>query len=280
MPSTRHDVKAVVTREFVEREYVELGKSYLTIANELGLSRTSVEYWVKKFGLNISSRTPRKYARNDAFFRSPNTINSYFAGLLAADGWIVDSEYKVGIELQTSDRILLERFVSASGYTGPIRDRQRQQVSGHLSHMSVLQVGSAATWIKDLRENFSVTSRKTKTIQPPRLERECAESFLIGLIDGDGCISVDKKGQSRLTRLTVATSSPALADWVNEHFNRLAGTVGVRIYRQSDRGDTASVIASGSNADRIINHLSRIPVPRLQRKWKEAEEFVDLEEVS
>lgn len=118
------------------------------------------------------------------FFANPNPVCSYWAGFLAADGWIVNKTNAIGLRLAAIDRPHIALFCSRIGYTGPILScpcRLRATESAQV------QIYGVPHLISDLNRHYSVTPRKTLTLKPPvDLDLSNSVAFIAGLFDGDG----------------------------------------------------------------------------------------------
>jgi len=49
--SEKKDLGRILTKDFFEREYMNLGKTYRQIGDEIGCSKSSVMYWADKMGI-------------------------------------------------------------------------------------------------------------------------------------------------------------------------------------------------------------------------------------
>lgn len=78
-----------MTREWLEREYVELGKSANTIANEIGTTPYSVMSWLRKRGIQVRTRDELNERHSDRMSGAGNpawnggTSRNYHARLVA-----------------------------------------------------------------------------------------------------------------------------------------------------------------------------------------------------
>lgn len=124
----------------------------------------------------------RIYSVNDNFFEKIDTeIKAYWLGFLAGDGTI--SGNKVRLCLNLKDREHLQLFKRTVGWTG--RD--------YLHHNNALEVRfSSLKMVTDLA-NYSITPRKTFTVNFPKIHKSFEPHFIRGLFDADGCISKVKR---------------------------------------------------------------------------------------
>lgn len=206
---------------------------------------------------DIGVRRFHPYTHDQEFFSVPNTINSYWAGLLAADGHVDDRATSTGLgcSLSGDDGQHLDALRAALSYTGVV-----YQSKG----VSSLRLSSAARLCDDLWRRFGVGPRKTFTILPPPLtEKEHILAFLRGVMDGDGYVSPPHK----VAALCVVGASHPFMDWINNVWYELApGPRGpTKVYKTRN---IWSVQCSNRRADRIAEALLSVPGPRLERKWR------------
>lgn len=196
--------------------------------------------------------------------------SSYWAGFIAADGCIYPPEHKLSIELSNRDCNHLQRFVDDIGWDGAVRYRDR--TSGRMCRV---QIGSSRKYIQDLQEIYNITRAKTYTLKPPDLDTDHKYAYLVGLIDGDGCIGTTK-GNPRYPELTIVTASLELASWLNTELNLIADRTGNSIYTV---GKTHFVKYSGCYARIIILKLKEINVSKLERKWNRYDFYMDEQDI-
>jgi len=135
-----------------------------------------------------ANKVRKHYNKDDNFFHIPNLLNSYWAGFIAADGCVEEAKKnnaeRISFGLIHTDAKHLEQFVKDASYDGSVKvyENRRKAILHITSHQ----------WAEDLRQNYSISSRKSLTFIPPELSLENSQAFLVGLIDGDGCIRKDK----------------------------------------------------------------------------------------
>lgn len=195
------------------------------------------------------------------FFKLPSIENSYWAGLIAADGCI--STYNgeaayLNLSLHKNDVKHLELFKRAVQSCRPLTFPKSD-------NCAVLKITSRKI-CKDLQTFWNITPRKSLTLLPPtRLNHQMSLAYLIGLLDGDGCISRDcssKKNKDYcLWRLYFIAGTQELALWIKD-------TLGLPNRNISADGNVYRISFAGSSALKVAKILSEVEVPRLERKWK------------
>lgn len=194
----------------------------------------------------------RKIERNDNYFSEPNLENSYWAGFIAADGCVCGD--KIYIEISDKDESHLKKFSEAISWMGNLKFRTR----GHYRFCRI-QFNSKHI-CNDLKNNFNIVSNKTYIGIPPNLPQDLVKAFIIGYIDGDGCISLDKKNGYSYTRVTITSKSELMFNWLVSEIEKACFS------KPSISG--INMTLSGRRADNFLNYLIEVDIPfKLNRKW-------------
>lgn len=195
----------------------------------------------------------KKYQLDETFFDEVDLIQSYWAGFIATYGCISYKKNRLSIRLHEKDAEHLEKFKTAVGYTGPTYKITAKGISGP---QVLLQCHSTHRWLDNLRKLYNITHEKL-TLQPPNLDEKNAMAYIIGYIDGKGCIS--KKAIQLIGTKEVLT-------WIKDWFDcwafskrRMAKS------RQFKTYYTYSV--GGKRAMSLLLTMLSVTVPRLERKW-------------
>lgn len=251
--------------------YKELHKLYvidnlssIKIAKLLNCSKTTILKKLSKFSIKRKSISEarkfqnRKYTKNENYFSTPNINNSYWAGFIAADGCIGyynNAEARLCFGCQTKDEILLNNFKNDINYTGQII-----RINKNISTLSITSNKIA----KDLNKYWNITPKKSLTLKPPNLtNKEEILSYIIGYIDGDGCISFEK---NRYLRLSLIGTKEILI-WINNEFSNSGCLYKQRLLLNN----TYNLTFSGKKAEIILktlyNHILKFNILTLERKW-------------
>lgn len=220
---------------------------------------------------------PRIWFHDENFWSVPNTLNSYWAGFMAADGCVV-KEYngkpvnKFACGLSTKDEHHLQLFKKMVKYNGDLKYRTKKSPSSDNLVNSVHLNIFGKRWIQDLDTNFNITQNKTYRIGPPNLLKdEHLFPFLTGYLDGDGCIS--KINDGRITIVFVSGSKKLLL-WIKEFVDkRFTYQYGNReqnlTFTTSSKNKKCLRLAfNGYKAALIFDYMRHVPVPKLSRKWE------------
>jgi len=244
--------------EFIRRFYGESTYSHLGWC--LDRTWTSVRNKANSLGLTGNANLGKRYSTDLEFFRTPNVLNSYWAGFIAADGCVSGNRLSIGLNLK--DRAHLEKFVFDCGFTGP--------VSPPYANGSVQVSISCKRYVEDLRKNFNVVERKSLTLMPPGLlNRKCSMAFVCGLIDGDGTVGLKEGGYL----LICCVGTKPVLEWVRGWFDCVSSCRrGRQRVRPRPGGRTFVYRVSGAKAMDVWRVFSGLEIPCLERKWKVAKD--------
>lgn len=198
---------------------------------------------------------------NHNFFSKPNLLNSYWAGFIAADGCIYipkdNSQRLLQIRLAKLDRKHLEKFSEQLNFLGELGTKQKRKGS---TEQTTINLSSDKICL-DLKKNFNITPRKSLTLKPPKhLTKKQALAFIVGYIDGDGCIYNARK----YLGLEIVGTKKMLF-WIK---CRLKSTkVNLKTNNVTVFGKQYKFQMLGKKTEVLLAFLNRINVPKLKRKW-------------
>lgn len=175
-----------------ENQYMKdnyLIKSYKEIADVLGYSEKQIRSRINNMGLTKNRKINNRYFQN-----IDTPLKAYFLGFIFADSWIVCNEklrhYEFGMELQSSDKYILEKLNNELGGLNIIYHSNPHETIicgnlAHSGHTDYLRVYSKPL-ILDLRKH-GIETNKSQKPNYPIVSDELFYDFLRGYIDGDGC---------------------------------------------------------------------------------------------
>ena len=216
-------------------------------------------------GVERNSRVYRnKYSVNYGFFDEPNILNCYYAGLLAADGYIYLPENKVGISLNSRDENTILSFIKDVDYTGIAHTYKSKGTYKSNGYKTQVDICGVPEWVDALGRNFNITPRKTLTLQPPNIQEKAhIIAFLVGNIDGDGTIA--KKSRSVFFHGT-----KELLEWVKNFFDTYCPPV-VNNVKPAKLIPIKTIWKYGASGKRILPFLEEVRalnIPKMKRKWE------------
>jgi hypothetical protein len=218
----------------------------------------AVRHRARLLGLTGRSNLGRRYSADRGFFSTPNILNSYWAGFLAADGNVLRRRLSLGLALKDGTHV--ERLREALGYTGKI----------YRGHKVIRIQITCPCMVMDLQRNFNITEKKSLTLRPPPLTNEAlVRAFIVGVIDGDGSITMEtKRGKYLHPRITVY-GTLALLQWIRQYFDLWVPAHGRKpaAVHKRPTGELYSYRVTAGRANAIGHILLSVDVPRLARKW-------------
>ena len=217
-----------------------------------------------KLGWKCQYCSGRHFKVNHEYFSKLNVENCYWAGFIAADGYIMKNRTTIRIVLQSKDKSQLERFIEDVQFTGSIYDEIR--------HLNGKAYGSVGVYItskqlcNDLANVFNVTNCKSLTLQPPNLESlELQLAFIKGYIDGDGTI-YHKNGTNQIALHVLGTWE--VTNWLKDTLHAFTSKGGIYLQRSSKaKHNFYSYEITGHAALAVLKELHNLPVKGLERKW-------------
>jgi intein-encoded DNA endonuclease-like protein len=170
-------------------------KSIHKVAKHFNMSVGPIKKILKSNGIDL---TNRRYEVNHNYFDIIDTEEKvYWLGFLYADGYIRERKSGNSLEMKLSikDKHHLELFRKSVGSNHIIVDgynkvKYKEGISS--SHMSSLAIYSSQLVESIKSQGFH--SRKTFTIENPKINDDLIHHFIRGYFDGDGSFSfVEKK---------------------------------------------------------------------------------------
>lgn len=139
---------------------------------------------------NIHHRTVQeaninKYFVNHDYFKKQSHDMAYWLGILGSDGCVASNKNQIYIELQRSDKELLEKLNKTIENERPVQD----YTTGKGYENSKLYFFSKE--IKKDLQKYHIIPNKTYNQEykfPEKLSQEYYFDYIRGLFDGDGCI--------------------------------------------------------------------------------------------
>jgi hypothetical protein len=220
---------------------------------------------LRKLGIPFrASKDYPKYTTCDrSFFSVVDPVRAYFAGFIAADGYITKTGRSVNFGIHPKDVEIFHNLRAAASLDQPIVVRPTHDGKIY----SWLTICSTE-WVRDLERHYNIVNAKSLTLKPPNLTDErLIWHFIRGYFDGDGHAEATGKA------INFVTGSPSMFDW-------LTSICGVPGHVQTTWWETDSkesyVSATGfwySKKDQvrtIVPELYRDSTPetRLSRKYE------------
>ncbi len=231
-------------------------------------TRSAIHCKSAKMGLKSGYRSS-KYTINKNYWKILDIEKCYYAGMIGSDGCLTSKGTCLKFNLNIKDLQFLENFKLSCEFSGEIKYKSiKVYKNDRLMDVCLLEIWKIGEWYKDLKELFNITPRKSLTLIPPNISNKYLNySYLLGLLDGDGSILINR-ADKRVSVGIVGASLP-LIEWVKSQFNNIINNnynivkpKNCNYYILTVRGKEAAV---------IIDFLRQFPVPKLARKWDKPE---------
>lgn len=185
----------------------DLSSNFIQKKYHVSASRLSKIF--SKYGVSIRKNIHKgKYSFDKSFFYEQSQNLAYFLGWMSSDGWIQEKTNCMGIELQQSDKKILEDISVAMNYNRPLRLFDREdRGQGKFCRFTI----ENAEIKKLLVEKYGIIPQKTTKdfcFNFQNLDKKFWKDYIRGYFDGDGCI---KKGTSLTFQIDCASLKMILA---------------------------------------------------------------------
>lgn len=202
--------------------------------------------------------------KNEEYFTKTNKQNSYWAGFIAADGYVSEDKNCLQIILSAKDKDHLEKLKNELNKDYEIKiKKSNSSWATDESYCCAFSFISKQT-INDLKENWKLHQKKTHTLTfPKKLSVEEKKSYLCGYIDGDGCISVVKNSRGKI-QLSINGNE----DFLNgvAKFLKEEGKINIKNNIYESRNIFVFVVG-GKVALSVLDFIYDENLPIMERKW-------------
>lgn len=197
-------------KDVKNKDIVALYKNGLTM-KEIGeifdISLWTVLDRLKKVGVRKTIR----HSVDEKIFEKFCAENCYWAGFIAADGWVDNKRRKVSIQLSSVDERHLIKICKFAKRDVTIWKQQRNR-NGKIFNYSQVALNSSKI-VSDLSDNFNIVPAKSLILKPPeKMPDYLRKHFIRGFIDGDGCIGWHKGNNT--FRLYIVSGSVPILEWL------------------------------------------------------------------
>jgi hypothetical protein len=243
-----------------------------------GRSERAIILKAKKMGIRRDTCGMR-FLYDFDFWKIYNPVNCYWAGMVAADGCIYQNKnldsYTFSFGLQ--EKYQIEKFVEDTKseyaiHNKPVRENE--------APMYYARYTASKEWQSDLKNNFNIAPRKSWNMPAPtQIPKDLFKYFLIGFIDGDGHIAINKRKGSGSScfvfKIALATREVLdyIKEWADVEYPSPTKR-SVRNYCCEDKIYYHFTIGGLAACKMYLSLRQLIPEKHLSRKW-DVPEYVD-----
>lgn len=197
-----------MNRKLLEK-YLEKGLTQQEIAKIVGKEKSTIGYWITKYGLNDKSKYKKPKYKNPKMFNKIDTPEkAYIIGYALADGYINDNVVEFGCCLE--DKKILQFIAEYIGanYTEDLTYIPKTKRFPRAR----ITIGNLDL-ITDFNKHCSSKENKHCPIIPKNLEKYLVQGFF----DGDGCLTWGRrKDRNRLWQKISFTSSLKILEGIQQ----------------------------------------------------------------
>ena len=248
------------------QQYLSRDEFYRNAAQSDGLAPYCKKCWSEicskrharlREGLPDKRRAQMDLVRHDYFNRIERPIQAYVLGLLASDGNVASDRPRIQFSVHEEDRILTEIVRDELAPGSPIIMPPCRTY--RLAKVHFTSPGMYADLAK-----LGIIPRKSRTLTwPEMLARDFINSYLLGVFDGDGWITIDKRKPILYHTIGIISASPMFLERAAQE---IAAAIDVPLARLSAVNQRAFTIRYGGKSAILISQWLHRDLPGLARK--------------
>ncbi len=265
-------------KDLILKMYLEEKVSVEEISRRFDICNKPICYFLRKNNIEVKQFSANKYSVNSNYFETLNQESAYWLGFLFSDGYLLEKDNAIGMNLSVKDECVLEDFkkclqseakILRFKPNGKIKKLKNGQIikSGIISYFRFQDKKMA----DDLRK-YGMKGKKSLTLEWPKIEEKFYYSFLRGYLDGDGCIYVN---ESKRICSVMFLGTKEFTDKLKEFVFKDTGIV----FHTSKHTNIFRVyINSKPNILKLLDKLygDNDGFPRLERKYNKGEEIREM----
>lgn len=224
------------------------------IASKYGIHRATVQRILMRNGIELRKSTPDHFY-NIEFFNQYTPESCYWAGFIAADGYVRSDRNCVAVHLSIADYEHLEKLAFVTGFIG----------SPKINKKACALTFNGEWYVKALEKNFGIKPQKTfDTNIPDMIPKHLVKHFIRGYFDGDGCVT----NMKQYLHVSFTSGSLTILNQIMDYFYES----GIRIRNASGKPNIqkdTQIDYFCKNALDILDimYSESIPITRLDRKY-------------
>ena len=248
------------------------GLSTTQIGEKLKVHHKLVADVLQKNGIKRTGNGQRKYNLNEHYFDKIDTPNkAYILGLFYADGYNSLDKQTVRLQLQYTDKDILESIRKELDSEKPlkfIKCSDKVASNGFISK-DMYQLEFYGKYICRTLEKLGMVQNKSLVLTfPEHLDKNLYSHFIRGYFDGDGSLCVHRNKNGKYQSLLTITSTEKFCKQCLEILRNEVG-VGGGIYDASSHNGITKVISISGfvQLDKLLNWLYKDADLYIKRKY-------------
>lgn len=201
----------------------------------------------ERLGLRRKRDQPRLMV-NENYFKKWSSNMAYILGFILADGCIIKGTYKgysdsLKFGVQLSDKDILEKIKKE------IQSEHKLSVVKNAAHFCI----ASQTLVNDLKK-LGISYRKSLNENLPMVPKQYTRDFIRGVVDGDGGIRIDKKGQPSIG----VCGGKIIMTFIRDYFLKkmqLYSNIGRRSYSEQQKNFLYEIRYRSNTALKIMSYL-------------------------
>lgn len=267
--------------------YINQGYSILKLANTLGISKKTIKKVVENEGLKLRNQSTQQLIntgsgslKHNAFdILTPESL--YWIGFIYADGYISikNNRYLLSLDINTKDKIHLEKFKSFLSAGVSIRDTiRRKNLNGEIKeyYTSIITISSKPLVERLISLGFTNKKTYDATVYSALVK---SKDFWRGVVDGDGWISNTHTRQYKYTWLglcgTIDTVQ-SFIDFVKQ--NDIQTNVTTARFKKGTKNNYETAFVNNI-AKQVLDLLYKNSTLYLNRKYEKYIELMNQHEI-
>lgn len=170
-----------------------LGYSQIKLTKKFGVSEDVIRRWMKEN--NIATRKRKWYVNEHYFDVIDIPEKAYWLGFLSADGYVHKERGEIQFELQESDKDQVKKLANALSYNKPLL---KIIIASNQKSFTHWRLTIRCKKLTDQLEKYGIVQHKSLTFKPRNIPNQFFSYWILGYMDGDGCI-LNAKGRVKIS---------------------------------------------------------------------------------
>ncbi len=248
------------------QQYLPRDKFYRNAAQSDGLAPYCKKCWSEvcskrhtrlRAGLPDKRRAQMDLVRHDYFHRIDRPVQAYVLGLLASDGNVASDRPRIQFSVHEEDRILTEIVRDELAPGSPI-------IMPPCRTYRLAKVHFTSPRMYAELAKLGIIPRKSHTLTwPEMLPGDFINSYLLGVFDGDGWITIDKRKPMLYHIIGIISASPS---FLQRAAQEIAAAIDVPLARLSAVNQRAFTIRYGGKSAILMSEWLHRDLSGLARK--------------